>query len=312
MSATIDILLATYNSARFLRAQLDSLLTQTDQDWRLLIRDAGSTDQTHLIIDEYAKRDGRIELVGVGAADACRNFARLLDFSKSPYVMFCDHDDVWLSRKIETARRAMEELEAEVGDARCPLLVFSDAIVTDGELRTLDRSSFHYQHLDPTRLAVRQLIFQNVAAGNTMLFNRALLRCACPIPREAVMHDHWFILVASLMGHVRLIQGETQVLYRQYGGNVLGASSCSLSCFVKYALRKRNSIKEGLCRKVRQGVALFARYGTAACMTREDRILLGVFPAFLSRSWFLRRWILVRYGIWKNGFLRNLGMLFFI
>ncbi len=312
MSATIDILLATYNSARFLRAQLDSLLTQTDQDWRLLIRDAGSTDQTHAIIDEYVRRDGRIELVEVGPADACRNFARLLDFSKNPYVMFCDHDDVWLPRKIEMARRAMRELEVEVSDAQCPLLVFSDAIVTDDELRTLDRSSFHYQHLDPMRLAVRQLLFQNVAAGNTMLFNRALLRCASPVPEEAVMHDHWLMLVAALMGRVKLIRGEPQLLYRQHGGNVLGASSFSLIDLMLRLPEKWRSVKERLRWAVRQGVVLRNRYAGKDGVTGENRVLLNELPFLLSRSWLRRRWILMRHGIWKNGFLRNLGMLFFI
>ena len=46
----IDILLATYNSEAYLREQLDSLFEQTEQCWRLLIQDDGSTDETKKII----------------------------------------------------------------------------------------------------------------------------------------------------------------------------------------------------------------------------------------------------------------------
>jgi len=42
----IDILLATYNGEAFLKKQIDSLLAQEFEDWRLLVRDDGSSDRT--------------------------------------------------------------------------------------------------------------------------------------------------------------------------------------------------------------------------------------------------------------------------
>ena len=51
--AVVDILLATYNGARFLREQLDSIVGQTYAHWRLLVRDAGSSDGTAAILEEY-------------------------------------------------------------------------------------------------------------------------------------------------------------------------------------------------------------------------------------------------------------------
>ena len=57
----VDILLATYNGARFLKEQLDSILNQTYSDFRLIISDDKSTDKTKAIIEEYAKKDSRIE-----------------------------------------------------------------------------------------------------------------------------------------------------------------------------------------------------------------------------------------------------------
>ncbi|MCZ6637640.1 MAG: glycosyltransferase, partial [Alphaproteobacteria bacterium] len=53
----IDILLATWNGQRYLAEQIDSILTQTFTDWRLLIRDDGSTDGTLDIIRRYVSEN---------------------------------------------------------------------------------------------------------------------------------------------------------------------------------------------------------------------------------------------------------------
>ena len=52
----IAILLATYNGEQYLQEQLDSLLSQTCQDWVTYIHDDGSTDQTMKVIEEYTTK----------------------------------------------------------------------------------------------------------------------------------------------------------------------------------------------------------------------------------------------------------------
>ena len=55
---SLSILIATYNGARFLREQLDSLINQSYENFRVYIRDDGSTDNTVSIIEEYVKKNG--------------------------------------------------------------------------------------------------------------------------------------------------------------------------------------------------------------------------------------------------------------
>ena len=57
----VDILLATYNGEKYLEAQLDSILSQTYTNFRLLISDDSSTDSTKDILEKYKKIDNRIE-----------------------------------------------------------------------------------------------------------------------------------------------------------------------------------------------------------------------------------------------------------
>ena len=50
---TVDILLSTYNGATYLQQQFDSICNQTEKNWRLIIRDDGSSDQTFQIIRKF-------------------------------------------------------------------------------------------------------------------------------------------------------------------------------------------------------------------------------------------------------------------
>ena len=88
--AKIDILMAAYNGERFIAEQIDSILGQTFQDFRLLIRDDGSNDNTPAIIEEYAKKyPGKIEIVHDNAVckSATKNFFELLKHAEAD--MYC-------------------------------------------------------------------------------------------------------------------------------------------------------------------------------------------------------------------------------
>ena len=59
---TISVLFPVHNAARFLRAAVDSVLTQTFDDFELLALDDGSTDQSLSILREYATNDSRVRI----------------------------------------------------------------------------------------------------------------------------------------------------------------------------------------------------------------------------------------------------------
>ena len=87
----IDILMAAYNGEKYISEQIESILSQTFTDWRLLIRDDGSGDNTPAIIEEYAaKYPGKIEVIHDDAVcrNATKNFFELLKHAEADYVMF--------------------------------------------------------------------------------------------------------------------------------------------------------------------------------------------------------------------------------
>jgi glycosyltransferase involved in cell wall biosynthesis len=299
----IDILLATYNSGRFLRKQIESIINQGFRDWRLIVRDAGSADDTIPDILEFARQDGRILYIGSDHADALMNFSKLLLRSTAKYVMFADQDDVWLEDKLAKSLEKMKELESEFGKDT-PLLVFTDAKVVDSDLNVLDESLFNRTNIDPRRLRPEQLILQNVGNGNTMLFNAALREKAKPISENTFMHDHWIALVASVFGKTACLN-EPTLLYRQHDRNVLGGSKVGALYYFKKLCGGVSAVRKRLSVYIRQAEAFALFYPDApdcfkACVGLE------------KKNWVVRRWLLLRHGIFKNGLLRNIGVFLLI
>lgn len=131
----IDILLSTYNGEKYLYAQIVSIQKQTMQNWRLLVRDDGSTDNTIDILESFALTDKRILFLkdNKGNLGVVRSFEQLLYYSTANYIMFVDQDDVWLPNKIEHTLQAILKMETKEPDKS--LLVFTDVFVVDSELK---------------------------------------------------------------------------------------------------------------------------------------------------------------------------------
>ncbi len=234
----IDIVLASYNGADFIQQQIESIQACAGYDElvaRILVVDDGSSDATLTIVSSLAKSDGKISFFAGGDSPlgVVGNFSRGLKLTCAPYVMFCDQDDVWLPNKIKLSLHAVVGVESSVG-RHIPVLTYSDLKVVDSRLQVLADSFWAYQGI-PESWGERfsQLLVQNVAAGCTMLFNRALVEKACPFPGQIMMHDWWMLLVAHVFGKV-VRQPQTLVLYRQHSSNQIGAKKLSGVLFFQF------------------------------------------------------------------------------
>lgn len=227
----IDIILATYNGEKYLANQIDSIISQTHKEWRLLIHDDGSLDQTVDIIKEYQRiYPAKIFFVddgikGLGVKD---NFAHLMTLATSDYIMFCDQDDIWFNDKVEKSLELMDSKESSVGTST-PIGVFSDLEVVGEDLRPIAKSIWAYIDVSP-RLAesIKRLAIRNCIIGCTMMINKYALRLSLPIPTEAVMHDWWVgLVILKNRGYLLPITQPT-ALYRQHGSNVVGAKKFNI------------------------------------------------------------------------------------
>ena len=89
----ISVIIPVYNTEQYLSRCLDSILSQSFDDFELLLIDDGSTDSSGAICDSYAEKDSRVRVFHKenGGVSSARNLG--LDNAKGDYVCFVDSDD---------------------------------------------------------------------------------------------------------------------------------------------------------------------------------------------------------------------------
>ena len=92
-----------HNGSAFLRQAVDSVLSQTYEDWELLIIDDASTDGSAAVAKEYCAKDSRIKLLhterSTGMPATTRNVG--IEAAAGRFIAFLDCDDQWLPGKLE-------------------------------------------------------------------------------------------------------------------------------------------------------------------------------------------------------------------
>jgi glycosyltransferase involved in cell wall biosynthesis len=231
------VLLPVYNGARFLQAQLDSILQQSHPALLVVCRDDGSSDGSIAVLDAAARRwPDRIILLqdDRGNLGARGNFALLLQHALNlalpaplaemgaPCVALCDQDDVWHPDKLATCVAELNRLEQEQPGR--PALVHSDLRVVEEDGALIAPSMARYQGLQTGRPSFAAQLLSNTLTGCTALMNMPLVRESMPIPEDAIMHDWWLSLVASAWGK-RSYLDQALIDYRQHHNNTIGAKA---------------------------------------------------------------------------------------
>lgn len=227
----IAILLSTYNGERFLRQQVDSLLNQGFKNWKLYIRDDGSTDNTISIIQEYTQTHPNKIYLDSSNTDnlgAGKSFMYLLQNTEANYYMFCDQDDVWKTDKIEITFNKILDLEYLHGK-ETPIGVFTDLEVVDENLATLMPSLWKGDNRNPDFIKdfYQQWTNRHATYGCTLMINKRAKDIVLPYRQfEGIQggHDNWIEYILIKKGVYDYVDQPT-ILYRQHGKNVAGANT---------------------------------------------------------------------------------------
>lgn len=110
----ISIIIPCYNQAEFLGSTLANIQNQTYSDFECIVVDDGSTDESALIVKEFADKDSRFRLVqkANGGSASARNAA--LRVAKGDYIQFLDSDDIIETDKLERQLSFMLQHQADV------------------------------------------------------------------------------------------------------------------------------------------------------------------------------------------------------
>lgn len=98
----VSIITPVYNCEKYIGQTIDSVISQTYENWEMILADDNSPDNSAKIIAEYAARDSRIKYIKLpqnGGAALARNAA--LEKANGRYIAYLDADDLWLPTKLE-------------------------------------------------------------------------------------------------------------------------------------------------------------------------------------------------------------------
>lgn len=305
---SINIILSTYNGGKYLSVQIDSLLNQTCQDWILIIRDDGSTDNTYAICKEYvSKYPDKIFFVSDGQhLGACQSFFRLLSYISSEYIMFCDQDDVWMSNKIEITLNKMLDMESKYG-TNVPLLVYTDLQVVDEDLNLISPSFWQYRNITPQKYRnLNNVLTMCLVFGCTMMINCSLKNKITYVPTEAIMHDWWIVLIAIVFGRMEYLNVPT-IYYRQHNTNVCGVKKWNIHFCLNRLLNYKTILLEYANSK--KQAAGFLRIYNDKIGANEVKNIISTYVNLHTYNRFYRRVILIKNKYFKPGILRNLILL---
>jgi rhamnosyltransferase len=312
MKSNLFIVLATFNGSDFLSEQFNSLIAQTEQNWVLLTRDGGSSDQTSEIVQYYCEKDGRIQLIlndGSLYGSAIGNFSTLLKaayMQEAEYVFFCDQDDVWEKGKLELMLKQLRQLE---GQSKEPSLIHHDLLVVNDSLEPIADSFINMMQLQPSdQQNPQRLISRNEVTGCAMACNRALLEIALPISNQAVMHDWWLALCAGYFGRLAFIPDKL-VKYRQHGANTIGAKSFwhGLNPFTNWVAGWRRGDEEFIS-TVKQARAFKEAMADRLGRDSEAYATLDLYSGLLAATRWQRLRVLRQFGLWRSHWLLNITL----
>lgn len=206
----ISVCMTTYNGERYLRQQLESILSQlSEQDAEIIIADDGSTDETLRIVESL--KDSRIRVLpSEKHLGTIYNYERALQVAKGDVIFLADQDDIWLPGKVAVVLDKLKECD----------LVMHDAYM----LRQKDSQEGAWQRsgklsdIRPYKSGVVSNWWKNSFTGCCVAFRRDVLEKALPFPKKLPMHDQWLGLIAERYFKVRWIE-EPLVEYRQHSSN---------------------------------------------------------------------------------------------
>lgn len=296
----VAILMATYNGEAYLLEQLHSIAEQDMPSWSLFVSDDGSSDGTKSLLASFAHQFSRheIQIFDGPRKGFAKNFLSLVcnPDIQAKFFAYADQDDVWVADKLSRAVEWLQKIPLQT-----PALYCSRTVYVDEELNHIASSP------DYDRPAIfANALVQNIASGNTMVFNQAARKLIQDAGKDIdiPLHDWWtYMLTTGADGVVHFDKNPT-VLYRQHHSNLWG-----MNAGWKAGISRIKKLFEGRFLGW-NGRHINALLSVSTCLTVDSRLKVNLFSACRNESSPIKRLIkLRRCRVYRQTKLNNLGLL---
>ena len=202
----VSVCLACYNGERYLREQIESILSQLNSEDELIISDDNSEDKTVEIINEF--NDDRIILYHNNFRNHVKNFEFTLSKATGDYIFLSDQDDVWLPEKVSKMINHLSKYD----------MVISDCYVTDENLNII--SGFFQKDIISLNksILIRNLIKADNWVGCCTAYKKEIIKKSLPFPKSVYGHDIWVAIFSMLYGRVIFIEDKL-IYFRRHQNN---------------------------------------------------------------------------------------------
>jgi glycosyltransferase involved in cell wall biosynthesis len=214
----ISVIIPAYNAERYIGQALESVASQTYQNWEIIVTDDGGTDATGRLVSEFARKTTRnvmlLEHVQSQGPSAARNTA--MKAAKGEYIAFLDADDIWMPEHLGSVCALLASGSADLAYAKC--FVFRNT--ASGEIELLPTGTFEVKN-PPADLFRRKFNNPSGAAITRRLmekvgdFDRNL--------RRAEDVDYW--IRAAALGFPIAPTGKQTYYYRKSPGSLSAESA---------------------------------------------------------------------------------------
>lgn len=221
MQEEVEILLTTYNTEiEYLKQQIESILNQTYQNFKLLISDDASTkEEIKPILEAYQKQDNRVILyLQEKNLGYNKNFEFLLKQANAKYIMFADHDDIWYPQKVE---KSVEKIEKEKVD-----LVYCNANQINEKGEIIQQNYFTYKNVPLIHGKDKLAISRCIGIGCSQIITKTVKNKMIPFTDKVIAHDWLASFIANEGNGIAYIE-EPLFGYRLHNTNVFGGRSLS-------------------------------------------------------------------------------------
>lgn len=293
----IAILLGTYNGATFLPDQLNSYQQQTHREWTLWSSDDGSSDKTTDLMNAFRLELGesRVHSISGPKKGFAANFLSLVcnpELQADTYA-YSDQDDIWMEDKLERAAQFLYTIPKNI-----PALYCSRTLYVDQNNHPLGMSQAY------SRPAIFQnALIQNIASGNTMVFNQAARKILMEIgPKVDIdLHDWWTYLLITGVGGKVFFDQTPSVRYRQHPDNLWGMNTSLKSQFIRIQKLFGGRFKDWNERHIE------ALSPKMHLLTPENQAIFHCFVRARNLTLIPRLQALRQSGVYRQTFMNNLG-----
>ncbi|MBT8565434.1 glycosyltransferase family 2 protein [Polynucleobacter paneuropaeus] len=294
----VAILLCTYNGARFLTEQLDSLESQTHQNWIVFASDDGSTDHTLEILRQYQAKwpAGKLTIRSGPQKGFCQNFLSLAcdPEIKADYYAFCDQDDVWMPEKISTALSILNSNENRRPNLYCGRTIYISEL---GDEIGMSRKFIHPK-------TFRNALVQCIAGGNTMVFDakaKALMELTPNV--DVPSHDWWLYQLVTGYGGIVYYDLNPHIKYRQHPNSLVGKNTSLISRIDRLGMVLNGRFREMISKNIAAiEVSLFF-------LTEENKEIFNLFKKMREQRLKDRIRLIEVCGIYRQSWQGTLSLL---